>query len=522
MKKILAAALAAAIGMSVLAGCRPEQENSAALSKGLEHMLLLAASPDQTAGVLAERLGAPGRYESYVEDAEGGFKVTIDADVILPEADGIPLIRVEPQPFDQSTVDKLIEALFDGGKLYTPESLSRETKAELAGLLEQMKLKKLELERQGMKPHNQDSSSVAEAKASTSGKNEDTMSRTLNKLDMVIEGIQGLEKRLQNAPEEKEFIEAAGELKAQDLSGLSEERRREYEGKRFEVVHAGQLNEDGKGMHSLFVVNNEKSNSYTAQYINRRDFDMTTGQYSPESLWREIEDESERETVDALPSPTITIDQAQDIAEQFLERVGVDYLACERREEVIGGSSSEYADGTRTGNLLKAYRLQYVRRAGGVPMTYTDAKTAGYIEDDSLWVWDYERMTLIVDDSGIVEMEWEAPYRLVETVAEDASMLPFSEIQEVCEKMILIANARHAENGAVMNVTEVRLGLMRIIEKNKQASGLLVPVWDFFGTLTTNYEAEGQIRSYTEREPAKSLLTINAVDGSVIDRSSGY
>ena len=74
-------------------------------------------------------------------------------------------------------------------------------------------------------------------------------------------------------------------------------------------------------------------------------------------------------------------------------------------------------------------------------------------------------MTLIVDDSGIVGVSWNAPYNLMDTITDNTTMLPFSRIRDVFEKMIIISNSYYTEGlGADMNITEVRLGLMRIFE----------------------------------------------------------
>jgi hypothetical protein len=51
-------------------------------------------------------------------------------------------------------------------------------------------------------------------------------------------------------------------------------------------------------------------------------------------------------------------------------------------------------------------------------------------------------------------------------------------------------------------------------------TGLLIPVWDFRGYEYVSGDIEG---SYlVESNGYKSFLTINAIDGSIIDRSSGY
>jgi hypothetical protein len=101
-------------------------------------------------------------------------------------------------------------------------------------------------------------------------------------------------------------------------------------------------------------------------------------------------------------------------------------------------------------------------------------------------------------------------------------MLPFDKIKNVFEKMIIVGNSYYKEYNGDMDITEARLGLARITAQNDLKSGLLIPVWDFFGTVTTHYEEGGRGRSYTIRDTGISWLTINAIDGTVIDRSLGY
>ena len=57
-------------------------------------------------------------------------------------------------------------------------------------------------------------------------------------------------------------------------------------------------------------------------------------------------------------------------------------------------------------------------------------------------------------------------------------------------------------------------------------SGVLVPVWDFFGSFEGFYTEEQQVQGAPETfgnyDTNMSYLTINAIDGSVIDRGLGY
>lgn len=79
------------------------------------------------------------------------------------------------------------------------------------------------------------------------------------------------------------------------------------------------------------------------------------------------------------------------------------------------------------------------------------------------------------------------------------------------------------ENSRVYNIDRIVLGYARIYEPSTDAhTGILIPVWDFFGSMTSESEYNGETESNTSKDPNESFLTINAVDGSIIDRNLGY
>ena len=69
-------------------------------------------------------------------------------------------------------------------------------------------------------------------------------------------------------------------------------------------------------------------------------------------------------------------------------------------------------------------------------------------------------------------------------------------------------------------ITSVRLSLQRISEQDSFTSGLLAPVWNVYGYQTVFRKDKNQSEDY----PVSlwPLLTINAIDGSVIDIYKGY
>ena len=70
------------------------------------------------------------------------------------------------------------------------------------------------------------------------------------------------------------------------------------------------------------------------------------------------------------------------------------------------------------------------------------------------------------------------------------------------------------------DVGRVELCLWRIIDKNSFTDGILVPVWNFY-CAETLVQADGYVRTIDDYSDHPTL-TINAVDGSVIDVFKGY
>ena len=103
-------------------------------------------------------------------------------------------------------------------------------------------------------------------------------------------------------------------------------------------------------------------------------------------------------------------------------------------------------------------------------------------------------------------------------------LLPWSEIQGIFEEMLVKKYSDFfADNKDVtvsFDINEVRLGYMRVIEKGNVFEGRMVPVWDFFGSETINYPDISE--PYVIEGPYESWLTINAMDGTIIDRELGY
>ncbi len=174
-------------------------------------------------------------------------------------------------------------------------------------------------------------------------------------------------------------------------------------------------------------------------------------------------------------------------------------------------------------DFLTAYHVIFKRCANGVIETCTDKRA---FSNEYSEPWEYERIDFIIDDAGVFRFEYNAPYEVVESVLDKTELLPFERIREVFERMIVIVNNGYDENerikegdGFEHHIYHIRLGLASVPEEGRE-TGLLVPAWDFIGSACARSNGKGDLSQLDENERC-SFLTINAVDGSIIDRS-GY
>jgi hypothetical protein len=167
-----------------------------------------------------------------------------------------------------------------------------------------------------------------------------------------------------------------------------------------------------------------------------------------------------------------------------------------------------------------AYLVECSRVVNGVPTAVMD----GYSRLDpktSVTVdWYYESFKILLSDDGLLALQWESPIEEEDTVVENSSLLPFDKVMDVFRTMMPIRYAASYEDRSeVYAIGDIRLELVRVLEQNVQNSGLLVPVWCFYGT---NREEAKNGSNYQGVEIYGCWLMINAIDGSIIDPQKGY
>lgn len=224
----------------------------------------------------------------------------------------------------------------------------------------------------------------------------------------------------------------------------------------------------------------------------------------------------------------ITPEQAQETAKKYLKGLGMDDFM---PRYTCLGVCCYFPDGDYSMNNAKyidtGYLVSCTREVAGIPIT-EEAKGGDWFETglDDLPRWSYEKVKFFVNQEGLQEAWISNLYSIGEQQAADVELLGFPEIAEIFEQAIQMnyenTDALHMD----IRIDRVQLGYMRVYNPAvDNAGGILIPVWDFFGSAegfgskTQEEQKDGVIK---RAEPNVSLLTINASDGSVIDRQLGY
>lgn len=477
-----------------LAACQQTPENEIIVEKDMDRMASAAMEAEDTNDAfpqtLAEILNVPSSLKETFASQSGKTEFVIDANVRLPPSDSVPMIRVRKHLFTQKEADSMIELFLGDDPLYTiPNSMTKEQIEEK--LIEYYGM------RDGSIPINVDG--------------EDRSS--VERLDEIIASY---EKALQTATDTPVLVFASRTLeKPKDANDSSAQRIE------------GVTRQDDTDVYFSIRNSYPLPNIVRAVYIKAKTIDgMTFHNAAP---YYELSDPQSPHVPAGF---TLAKDEAQKTADRALITLGIKDMACLRTSYVVMPDSAQLSGTMWPGKTFRseeaeefqwAYKFQYARSYNGVPITLAKDNGTGVADEvNYAEPWEYETLELIVDGSGVIGFLYLSPYEVVESVTEDAKLLPFQDIQAALSTMLLAnyawIDASSDIVSAVVQISEIRFGLMRVTEPDLRDRGLLVPVWDFFGSISITNK-KGDVHLFTKYD---SLLTINAIDGSTINRSLGY
>jgi hypothetical protein len=458
------------IALCMLFACQPTPEEEAVIGKGdgkLEELIVKTPST-------ADSGLQPQRWEHEIDFPESGVKVVIDADIEVPAVQELPAVLVTPHDNTPEEAQKYVNIFMQGQPIF---------KAVYARTQEVVQQDILDIKAR-----------IEGEKSNTGETEEDRQSS----LEFLNSQLQTLEEEYLQAPEDIAKTPATVQFKKTEDTNL------EYD---WSMEIQADL---GKSMPASLSILFSEDNY--VNYITFKNEDTRIA-YSESFDAKEVAN-----------GMNISLDDAQQQAEELLEKLGIEDV--ELASAKIGTSLSGKLSPDDPNILLdpatkQCYIFHFCRKINGVGMNYFEICYGFDTEKDEpvySKTWDAEEIYVAVDDTGIIEFRFLNRGDIKETVNPNVALLDFDSIKQIFEKQITyqrVWSDSVTTSDSVITIKKIVLGLARV--KMKDDTYMLMPVWDFVGGWSSvDMVGGGNV------EENKSFLTINAVDGSVIDPRVGY
>ncbi len=469
----------------MLSACQPTPEQPVIVNKNanlVEDVLAAAGENNETAleedkQVIAEQIKQVNGHLNMEIKPGDSVTINVDADIVAPDYDQIPLIRVRPKNFSKEQFDAFTSYLTGGKPLYSfPEdpTVDRFTKEEITDMLTQI-----------------------QACLADSSLPKDTRSAWEYRAN-------DFKKSLSNAMSQADEKPYDGELTPVE------------DNRTFNSITSVKCYM-GKSRAAWLSLWQTPGGNETQLQFDNNDYITAYNTFEP------------YEGTDA-PRLKMTYEEAKAMVMDL-----VHVADGEDSNLVIYDSSIMYQIGTLPGYTMEtspqAYGFDLARCYNGVVVKPVSC-LSGFSE-----TVDYgkrvspETMMVVVDDSGIVEAYWQNCTEYIEDVADDVPLKDFDAIRNIFEDYCRYKFTWTYRNDALvsdttpavtLSVKKVEMNVMVIPEKDNLDNYITVPVWDFIADMTLEGDGMSQEGSIYEGQQNMSILTINAINGTVIDREQGY
>jgi hypothetical protein len=438
-----------------------------------------AAPEEDVTGKLRASLGAPERWTYSGQSADGALNIVADADVTVPNALALPVANAELREFTQEDIDKVVEVFFGegltwyDGNTFTKEWVEEQLIAERASL--------------AVLDPNDSEYEFWKSKGE--------------------EGIKYYEEMYESAPYEADLP-----VMGTAIRKLTEGDR-EYNG----VSIRTQIGEDTY----RFECGDWLRDQITAigAGIGRNYVSYFDGVYRDTPWGLSLAKEQAAQ-------------QAKDIVSQLTDELKLCFVA----------PAATFRDSTERN---WGWACVFMREVNGVGTMYTCEDVGSDMESNVQYPVRYEKIIIVLDDEGLIGFRWERPMSVTSIENENTAVLPFDEIAAKALEQVAIYQRYTAQNdpGATITITRAELGLMRVAKRNSDGYYYL-PVWNFYSEVThteaydamygqgkdgtdvpspEDVDADGNPACLTSGFPQNyGSVTINAIDGSVIDKDLGY
>ncbi|MBQ6078053.1 MAG: hypothetical protein IJK88_08125 [Clostridia bacterium] len=506
----------------LICACVPTPEKEIVVQKDFDHMIEKAKeTPVSDTVVLEDGTQGSGvptaspqntdapRYAHITESFTGrtdAFRVEIDADVIVPDGP-LPIVRVKPDEFNAEKAQPYFDALCSGEDYYPREEL--ETKENLERQIAEMQA---EVDA-GLPSMDRD------------GLSEKDVQKEIKNWKSQIKELQERWKVAKDKPENPMRV-----LADYDWSKVPS------------YYPLGVWTTDEQAQFTFRLDGEQEQNGHKIRFVqssvlfeDARKEPKTKARHQFE-YYRDVTGQT---TIPTGTKLTKTPLEAQTEAEQLIQRIGAKDMAVDRvylmRECVLNEGNEGYCINyllPEDYEYQYLYEVRFCRTVNGIPVVKPTffASSSNNSENGAYAPsWEYEELYVRVSSDGVCELYHLAPIETVTTLVEDAKLLPFSDILDIAKKMLPILHEDQIGSGnrVEFRIDRITLSLQRIAEQDNLEYGLLVPTWNFWG-VDLRIGEDGVPHTYLCGVFSAGtcgylpLLSINAIDGTIIDATKGY
>ena len=484
----------------------------------------------------------PTEFYDEFESKDRKVNIVFDAEVITPDVDEYPVIQIDPQPITNEVIQLIVDEFMEGETGYYPENSLTKSEIEELLLSYYAKLNNYDLIKEeyekNMPGAEIDYEAVVEA----------IKIKIANYLEM-----------LESAPEEKDNILSCYNLRPlefyhtddydyinTELAMTQEEldERQENPQENLYLVSDKQIgdqylrlivyNELPVGLGEALDFGLYSMEHYQIQVIAAKNCYLQLSNFplcSSDPINTITEGVENFDT--AYPVLSITEEAAVKLAEQVMDNLGISnfYLAYTRIrkeyptvEQIDNGYDSEELN-------EKFYILTFKPEYYGLPLLNASNRFSD--ENLAYLPFAFEEIKMIVSNDSIAMFEWTNPTDVTNVINDNANLLSFDEVTEIAEKymklrynMVSIASIpedfpSYKEElakylSADIKITKICLGLGGTQAYNNSDEYMLIPIWSFYGSYEV--DMEGDDSDFICKDELSPLLSINAVDGSVVEQ----
>ncbi len=206
-----------------------------------------------------------------------------------------------------------------------------------------------------------------------------------------------------------------------------------------------------------------------------------------------------------LKNVKISAEEAQKGAEAFLKELGIQNMGLAYREK------ARIINIYTTKNISEGWSLTFRRNDGGsTPEDLESVPASGGLSlktDEYAERWEMETIAIFIDEYGVREFDWSFPLAVTEVMNKNVPLMPFDQMKEVIRNAVKYGFS-NADKGW-LNGNDYYMTIDKIVLSNVLAPimddpqhQMMIPAWFVY---------------YTDVIGAKSVIAINAIDGSSID-----